>query len=118
MIVAGIPLHIVTETSTDSGWSNPAAIIGTPSPTPKTIAPIEKATIKPGTASTQEEAVGLFGRPGPEQRAENRARMVEETGDALVKYGMVAGTLLFSPNPIMKVWAIIQAFGIETQSDY
>lgn len=67
---------------------------------------------------TTREAGGLFGRPGPEQRAENRARMVEETGDALVKYGMVAGTLLFSPNPIMKVWAIIQAFGIETQSDY
>jgi|TARA_B100002049_G_C15739068_1_gene233705 hypothetical protein len=115
MIVAGIPLHIVSEASTDSGWSNPAAIIGTPSPTPKTIEPIERAPLEMGTTQA---AVGVFGRPGPEQRAENRARMVEETGDALVKYGMVAGTLLFSPNPIMKVWSIIQAFGIETQSDY
>lgn len=119
MIVPGIVISNAWWIGGGSDNTTKMAPMGTtPKATTPTVSegPISGQVVT--TAVTAPEESGWFGRPGPAQRSENRQRMWNESVDAFGKYGSVAATLLFSPNPIMKTWAVFQLIGIETQSEY
>ena len=110
MIVGGIPM--LRRLSSTPMWFNPRPVDPGGAVTSR---PARKAKAAQIRELGKRDATGFLGRPSKAERAENRERMIDETGDAMVKWGMVAGTLLFSPNPIMKVWALLQALGIDDQ---